>query len=254
MKLILEKRSLDILESIQKWIEKQGSHVLFRIKPFCHEIEFLLPYTKGVLSLVMGRESWYPAVHGVAKSRTWLSDWTRVKGVQHQKIMMHLWESKQWFYDSRRIGCHHCSPTRRTSNSIPFSRGHKASWQGHKNMISIIGEFSREKKTFKKCKALAIPTGHLLEHCCCLVTKSYPTLCHLMDCSTPGFPVLHYLPEFAQAHVHWVSDAIQPSHPLSPPFPLALNLSQHQGLFPWVSSPQQVGKVLKLQLQHQPFQ
>ena len=57
-----------------------------------------------------------------------------------------------------------------------------------------------------------------------------------MDCSTPGFPVLHHLLEFAQTHVHWVSDAIQPSHPLLPPSPPALNLSQHQGLFQWVDS------------------
>ena len=57
-----------------------------------------------------------------------------------------------------------------------------------------------------------------------------------MDYSTPGFPVLHYLLEFAQTHVHWVSDDIQPSHPLLPTSPPALNLSQHQGLFQWVSS------------------
>ena len=57
-----------------------------------------------------------------------------------------------------------------------------------------------------------------------------------MDCSTPGFPVLHCLLEFVQAHVHWVYDAIQPSHPLLPSSPPALNLSQHQGLFQWVSS------------------
>ena len=56
-------------------------------------------------------------------------------------------------------------------------------------------------------------------------------LCDPMDCSTPGFPVFHYLPEFAQAHVHWVGDDIQPSHPLSSPSPPAFNLSQHQGLF-----------------------
>ena len=62
--------------------------------------------------------------------------------------------------------------------------------------------------------------------CCCSV--SHVRLCDPMDCSTPGFPLLHYLPEFAQTHVHWVSDAIQPSHPLLPPSPLALNLSQHQ--------------------------
>ena len=55
-----------------------------------------------------------------------------------------------------------------------------------------------------------------------------------MDCSTPGFPVLHHLPEFTQAHVHWVGDAIQPSHPLSSPSPPAFNPSQHQGLFQWV--------------------
>ena len=63
-----------------------------------------------------------------------------------------------------------------------------------------------------------------------------PTLCDRMDRSAPGFPVLHYLPEFVQTHVHWVGDAIQPSHPLSSPSPPTFKLSQHQGLFPWVSS------------------
>ncbi|CAI9156201.1 unnamed protein product [Rangifer tarandus platyrhynchus] len=66
---------------------------------------------------------------------------------------------------------------------------------------------------------------------CCSVAMSCPTLCDLMDCSTLGFPVLHYLPGFAQTHVPWVRDTIQPSHPLSSPSPPALNLSQHQGLF-----------------------
>ena len=72
-----------------------------------------------------------------------------------------------------------------------------------------------------------------------------------MGCSTPGFPVLHHLPELAQTHVHWVSDAIQPSHPLSSPSPLALSLSQLQGLFQWISSLHQMAKVLELQLQQQ---
>ena len=72
--------------------------------------------------------------------------------------------------------------------------------------------------------------------------------------STPGFPVHHQLPELAQTHVHWVSDAIQPSHPLLSPSPPAFNLSHHQGLFQWVSSLHQVAKVLELQLQHQSFQ
>ena len=64
------------------------------------------------------------------------------------------------------------------------------------------------------------------------VAQSYLTLCDRMDCNMPWFPVHYQLPELAQTHVHWVSDAIQPSHPLSSPSPLALNLSQHQGLFP----------------------
>ena len=86
--------------------------------------------------------------------------------------------------------------------------------------------------------------------CCCSVAKSCLTLC---DHSTPGLPALHHLPEFAQTHVHWISDAIQPSHPLSSPSP-AFNPSQHQGLLQWFSSSHQVAKVLELQLQHRFFQ
>ena len=75
----------------------------------------------------------------------------------------------------------------------------------------------------------------LIQWSCCSVDKLCSTLCDPMDYSTPDFPV-HYLPEFAQIHVHWVSDAIQPSRPLSSPSYSALNLSKHQGLFQWVSS------------------
>ena len=67
--------------------------------------------------------------------------------------------------------------------------------------------------------------------CCCSVAQSCLTLCDLMDYNTLGFPVLHHLPELAQTHVHGVSDAIQPSRPLSSPFLPAFNLSQHWGLF-----------------------
>ena len=81
--------------------------------------------------------------------------------------------------------------------------------------------------------------------CCCSVTQSCLTLCDPRNCSTPGFPVLHYFPEFAQTHVHWVGDAIQPSNRLLSPSPPAFNLSQHQGLFHWVSSSHQVAKVLE---------
>ena len=75
-----------------------------------------------------------------------------------------------------------------------------------------------------------------------------------MSLTTPSFPVLHSLPEFAQTHIHQVSDAMRPSHALSSPSPPALNLSQHQGLFHWVDSSCQLAKVLELQLQHQSFQ
>ena len=74
-----------------------------------------------------------------------------------------------------------------------------------------------------------------------------------MNRSTPGLPVHHQCLESTQTHVHWVGDAIQPSHPPSSPFPSALNLSQHQGLFQWVSFSHQVAKVLEFQLQHQSF-
>ena len=72
------------------------------------------------------------------------------------------------------------------------------------------------------------------------VARSCLTLCDPMNRSTPGFPVHHQLPESTQTHVHWVGDAIQPSHPLSSPSPPALNLSQHQDRFQWVSSFHQV--------------
>ena len=80
------------------------------------------------------------------------------------------------------------------------------------------------------------------------VAQSCLTVCDPTDCSTPGFSVHHQLLELAQTHVYWVSDAIQPSHPLSSPSPPAFNLPQHQGLFKWVSSSHQVAKVLELQL------
>ena len=96
----------------------------------------------------------------------------------------------------------------------------------------------------------------LFEICCCSITKSCLTLWDPMDCSMLGFPILHYLLLFAQTRIHWVCDAIQSSHPLSPPSPPALYLSQHQSLFQWVNSLHQATKVLELQLQlqHQSFQ
>ena len=86
------------------------------------------------------------------------------------------------------------------------------------------------------------------------VTQSCSTLCDPMDCSTPGFPILHQLLELTQTHVHWVGDAIQPSHPLSFPSPPAFTLSKNQGLFKWVCSSHHVAKVLEIQFQQQSFQ
>ena len=87
-----------------------------------------------------------------------------------------------------------------------------------------------------------------------VVAKSCPTFCNPMDYSTPGFLVLYHFPEFTQTHVHWVSETTQTFHLLSSPSPPAFSLSQHQGLFQWVSPSQQVAKVLELQPQHQSFQ
>ena len=86
------------------------------------------------------------------------------------------------------------------------------------------------------------------------VTQSCPTLCDPMNCSTPGLPVHHHLSEFTQTHIHWVGDAIQPSHPLSSPSPPAPNPSQHESLFQWVNPSHEVAKVLEFQLQHHSFQ
>ena len=82
------------------------------------------------------------------------------------------------------------------------------------------------------------------------VAQSCLTLCNPMNHSMPGLPVHHPLPEFTQTHIHRVSDAIQPSHPLLSPSPPAPNPSQHQSLFQWVNSSYEVAKVLELQLQH----
>ena len=87
-------------------------------------------------------------------------------------------------------------------------------------------------------KNLPVFCLHFWNLCCCSVVNLSPALCDPVDCSTPGFPILHHLPELAQTHVHWVGDAIQPSRPLSSPSPPpsspsppAFSLSQHQGLF-----------------------
>ena len=115
------------------------------------------------------------------------------------------------------------------------------------------------------CPAAPLPEQKENSYCCSWliwlpfsnlftsVAQSCLSLRDPMDGSMPGFPVPHKLPELAQTQVHWVHDAMQPSHPLSSHSPPAFNLSQHQGLSQWISSSHQVAKVLEFQLQHQSF-
>ena len=136
--------------------------------------------------------------------------------------------------------------------------------------LSVIDSFSVFTHTVSSC-AMSLVAYKLLESytkttesdtnilsllcwCCWSVTKWCPTLCNRMDCSMPGSPVLHYLPVFAQIHVHWVGDAIWQTYFLPPPSPFAFSLSQHQCFFQWISFSNQVAKWLELQLQHQSFQ
>ena len=93
----------------------------------------------------------------------------------------------------------------------------------------LISQFSLPLGGITEVCSMLSPEFRVLS--CCSVAKLRLTHCDPMECSAPGFPVLHYLLEFAPNHVNWVGDAIQPSHPLSPPSPPALSLSQHQGLY-----------------------
>ena len=123
------------------------------------------------------------------------------------------------------------------------------SWTEHANTHSCMQVnriyFKREKSTKLSAQTLSQYSS---------VAQSCPTLCNPIECSMLGFPVHHQLLELVQTHVLWVSDAIQPSHPLPSPSPPALNLSQHQGLFQWVSSLPSGGQSIGVSVQHQSFQ
>ena len=144
----------------------------------------------------------------------------------------------------------------------------KASWTTVRGVTKIQTWVSKHTcmllYTWQICKEIRFrviqdwrcinPNGYITLKSVSSVAQSCPTLFDSIDCSMPGFPVHHQLPELAQTHVHRVCDAIQPSHPLSTPSPPAFNLAQQQGLFQWVNPSHQVAKVLELQLQHQSFQ
>ena len=111
----------------------------------------------------------------------------------------------------------------------------------HSPFPPVLWSPSLTDQPWDTSKASLVQLPLVLSPCyCCSITELCPTLCDPINCSMSGFPVLHYHPEFAPKYVHWVSDAIQPSHSLSSPS--VLDLSQHQGLFQWVSSSHQVAK------------
>ena len=159
--------------------------------------------------LVMDREAWQAAVHGVTKSRTWVSD------------------ELNW-----NVGFPGGSVVK---NPPANAEGQDIRARARRGVMQFL--------------ALATKITGLVQFSRSVLS----TLCDPMDYSTPGLPVHHQLPELAQIHMHRVGDAIQPSHPLSFPPPAAFNLSQHPGLFKWVSFSHQVAKVLKFQFQHQSF-
>ena len=130
----------------------------------------------------------------------------------------------------------------------PWSRGYAASFPLFGNPHFSIPSWPTQIPLLPElCPHISLPLLSFLSMIS-LVAQSCLTLCNPVNCSTPGFPVLHQLPELAQLHIHRVGDAIPPSHPLSSHSPFAFSLSQHQGLFQWVSSLHQVAKVLELQI------
>ena len=123
---------------------------------------------------------------------------------------------------------------RKNSNSLRYADTTILMAESEEELKSLLMKVKEESEN----AGLKLDMQNSRSHYCS-VTRSYLTLCDPTDCSSPDLPVLH-LPVFAQTHVHWVSDAIQPSHPPSSPSPPAFNLSQHLGLFQWVGSLHQV--------------
>ena len=132
------------------------------------------------------------------------------------------------------------SPYPGGSEAVSRSTVSELSWlSGHPTGVwELLGHAERNHALWLGSES------HSSQKICCSVSQLCQTLCDPMDCSMPGFPVLHYFLKFAQTHVHWVGDTIQPSHPLLPPS--SLSFSRHQGLFYWVVSLRQVAKVLEL--------
>ena len=176
----------------------------------CSSILTLKPY---------GPVAWWVTGHGVAKSRTRLSDWAHTRT---QKIMRMILVSSLLAISEYSVG-----------NMVEHVFKQADRWR-----ILIFSS--------KTWKLSSLNTGGGSSVQFSSVAQSCLTLCDPMNCSTPGLSVYHQLPEFTQTHVHRVSDVIQPSHPLSSSSPPTPNPSQHQGLLQWVNSSHQVAKVLEL--------
>ena len=135
------------------------------------------------------------------------------------------------------------------SSSLVFLLLVSSLWFGFFFLVFCVGSFAFIFGVSAVGLWLVIAIRFMNIHCCCSLIKSYPTLGNPTVCSIPGSPVLHYLLEFAQTHVHWVSDAYLTISSSAAPSPFAFNLPQHQGLCQWVTSSYQVAKVLELQFQ-----
>ena len=158
----------------------------------------------------------------------------------HQGKLLHCkWNGQSEAWDVGNVSWHGGLTMRPLGSDWMCSRN-SFYWEaelGPNTSLPFLGSM-QVSKTTQRCTCVSLS----------VVSNSDP-----VDGSMPGFPVHHQLLELAQTHVHWVRDAIQPSHPLLSPSP-ALSLSQHQDLFQWVSSSHQVAKVLEFQLQHQSFE
>ena len=209
----------------------------------------------GLVAIQHVGSSWTKDPTCIPCANRWiLSHWTSREVPSHAFLCM----ERVWTYWSHPYDIH-LNYFRKTSCLLLLELPSGQTILREGELQSIMAFWLQHPLFTKVASDILVPKEKLkrrleVELSCCSVNQLWLTLCDPMDCRAPAFPVLHYLPECAQTHVHWVGDVIQPSHLLSPPSPPALDPSQHQGLFPWVGSSHQVVKILELPFQHQSFQ